>query len=134
MPPYSAHFRFFLFYSLASSYSYYPPIKNLSVSWNEHGIGDAKFKLPSFNLKWCANGGLALHPSIVGIGEAGKEAILPLENPRTMRTISDDDKEMLKQFYSTLSKKFHPDVNPGEDTSKQMQLLNQLKKEWGLWM
>ncbi len=47
-------------------------------------------------------------------------------------TYSDDDKEMLKQFYRTLSKKFHPDANPGTDTSKQMQLLNQLKKEWGL--
>ncbi len=43
-----------------------------------------------------------------------------------------DDREILKQFYRTLSKKFHPDVNPDEDTSKQMQLLNQLKKEWGL--
>lgn len=45
---------------------------------------------------------------------------------------SHDDKEILKQFYRTLSKKFHPDVNPEADTSKQMQLLNQLKKEWGL--
>ncbi len=44
----------------------------------------------------------------------------------------EEDKETLKQFYRVLSKKFHPDANPGTDTSKQMQLLNQLKDEWGV--
>lgn len=43
-----------------------------------------------------------------------------------------EDKETLKQFYRELSKKFHPDANPDTDTSKQMQLLNQLKNEWGV--
>ena len=41
-----------------------------------------------------------------------------------------EDKAILKQFYRTLSKKFHPDANPNIDTSKQMQLLNRLKREW----
>lgn len=41
-----------------------------------------------------------------------------------------EDKSILKQFYRTLSKKFHPDANPNIDTSKQMQLLNRLKHEW----
>lgn len=43
-----------------------------------------------------------------------------------------EDKETLKQFYRVLSKRFHPDANPNEDTSKHMQLLNQLKAEWGV--
>lgn len=41
-----------------------------------------------------------------------------------------EDKEMLKQFYRVLSKKFHPDANPDMDTSRQMKLLNRLKSEW----
>lgn len=45
---------------------------------------------------------------------------------------TDEDKETLKQFYRVLSKKFHPDANPGIDTSKEMQLLNRLKSEWGV--
>lgn len=45
---------------------------------------------------------------------------------------SEDEKEMLKQFYRVLSKKYHPDANPDSDTSKQMQLLNQLKSSWGI--
>ena len=43
-----------------------------------------------------------------------------------------EDKDTLKQFYRVLSKKFHPDSNPDTDTSKQMQLLNRLKNEWGV--
>ncbi len=43
-----------------------------------------------------------------------------------------EDKEILKQFYRELSKKFHPDANPDKDTSKQMQLINDLKGQWGL--
>lgn len=47
-------------------------------------------------------------------------------------TYKEEDKAVLKQFYRELSKKFHPDANPDTDTSQQMQLLNQLKQEWGL--
>jgi hypothetical protein len=43
-----------------------------------------------------------------------------------------EDKETLKQFYRELCKKFHPDANSDKDTSKQMQLLNQLKGQWGI--
>ncbi len=45
---------------------------------------------------------------------------------------TNEDKETLKRFYRVLSKKFHPDANPDTDTSKQMQLLNRLKNDWGL--
>ena len=45
---------------------------------------------------------------------------------------SDSDKEILKQFYRVLSKKFHPDANSNCDTSEQMKLLNKLKNEWGV--
>lgn len=45
---------------------------------------------------------------------------------------TDEDRETLKQFYRVLSKKFHPDANPDIDTSKEMQLLNRLKSEWGV--
>ncbi|WP_024295635.1 hypothetical protein [Lacrimispora indolis] len=41
-------------------------------------------------------------------------------------------KATLKQFYRTLSKVYHPDSNPGKDTSEEMKVLNQLKTEWGV--
>ncbi|MDO5519992.1 MAG: hypothetical protein Q4G58_05825 [bacterium] len=45
---------------------------------------------------------------------------------------SEEDKDMLSKFYKVLAKKFHPDANPGIDTSKEMQLLNEIKKDWGV--
>lgn len=45
---------------------------------------------------------------------------------------NEGNKAMLKQFYRTLSKAYHPDSNPGKDTSEEMKLLNQLKMDWGL--
>lgn len=45
---------------------------------------------------------------------------------------SEDNKAMLKKFYRTLSKVYHPDSNPGVDTSEEMKLLNQIKNDWGV--
>lgn len=45
---------------------------------------------------------------------------------------SEDERPLLKQFYRTLSKAYHPDSNPGKDTSEAMKLLNRLKTEWGV--
>lgn len=42
------------------------------------------------------------------------------------------DKAMLKKFYRTLSKVFHPDSNPDKDVSEEMKMLNRLKEEWGV--
>ncbi len=43
---------------------------------------------------------------------------------------TEDEKASLKEFYQILSKKFHPDLNPGRDTSAEMQLVNKLKEDW----
>lgn len=47
-------------------------------------------------------------------------------------TYNSDEQGMLKQFYRTLSKAYHPDSNPDKDTSEEMKLLNKLKQGWGL--
>ena len=41
------------------------------------------------SVKWYAKGGLFDTASVIGIGEKGKEAALPLENRRTMKAIAD---------------------------------------------
>lgn len=47
-------------------------------------------------------------------------------------TYTEDEKGILRQFYKSLSKTYHPDLNPGKDTTAAMQLLNRLKENWGL--
>lgn len=66
-------------------------IKLPHITWDWTTIGAGKFsiKIPSnFGVKWYAKGGFFDSPSIIGVGEAGREAVLPLENKRTMRMIA----------------------------------------------
>ena len=59
------------------------------ASWTQHRAGDSTYSTPNFGVNWYKTGGLAYNPSVVGIGEAGDEAILPLENSKTMGMIAD---------------------------------------------
>lgn len=49
-------------------------------SWNLKNAGDSKLKFPNFNpIKWYAKGGIFDNPSVIGVGEAGSEAVVPLD-------------------------------------------------------
>lgn len=70
-------------------------LPHISVSGGvaPYGIG-GKGELPKFNIDWYANGGILTNPTIFGMqnghllggGEAGAEAVLPLSNLQTMIT------------------------------------------------
>ena len=64
-------------------------LPHITWDWKTLGVGDLSIKIPTnFGISWYARGGLFDDPSIIGVGEAGREAVLPLENPRTMRMIA----------------------------------------------
>lgn len=50
----------------------------------------------------------------------------------SVSTYSEDERAILKKFYRSLSKTYHPDLNPNEDTTEAMKLLNKLKEQWGV--
>ena len=65
-------------------------LPQINVDWTPYTYGDGGyFELPSFNLSWNAKGGLFTDPAIIGLAEAGNEAVLPLTNRRTMGMIAD---------------------------------------------
>lgn len=45
--------------------------------------------IPTFGVEWYKTGGLFDSPSVIGVGEAGREVVLPLENQRTMSMVAD---------------------------------------------
>lgn len=55
----------------------------------------SKMTVPHLNIDWYATGGIATAPSIVGIGEAGDEAILPLSNKGRMKPFAKAVAEMM---------------------------------------
>lgn len=56
-----------------------PKLPHIKVDWKDFGVGNAKVSIPSFNIDWYAKGGIFDRPSIIGVGEAGKEAVIPIE-------------------------------------------------------
>lgn len=52
-----------------------PKMPHFNVSWNDFG----PIKLPSVSVSWYAKGGIFDAPSIIGVGEAGREAVLPID-------------------------------------------------------
>lgn len=51
-------------------------------------IGDLlQGTIPSLGIEWYAKGGMFNGPSVIGVGEAGPEAVLPLSNKRAMHDI-----------------------------------------------
>lgn len=66
-------------------------IKLPHISWRSRsiGIGNFSFSVPSFRVNWYKKGGLFDKASMIGVGEAGREAVLPLENKKTMSMIAD---------------------------------------------
>ena len=66
------------------------PTPHLDVSrYNQYTFGDSKVSIPDFRVNWYKTGGLFSKASLIGVGEAGREAVLPLENKRAMSMIAD---------------------------------------------
>ena len=61
-----------------------PKLPHVSVDWHSVGIGDAKVKIPDFSLNWYKTGGIFAQPAIIGVGEAGQEAVLPIDKLPTL--------------------------------------------------
>jgi len=74
-----------------------PKLPHINVDWKSFGIGDLSVKVPSFSIDWYQTGGIFDKPSIVGLAENGREAILPLENPVYMAPFADAVWDRMKQ-------------------------------------
>jgi TP901 family phage tail tape measure protein len=56
-----------------------PKLPKISVDWRSVGVGNAKVSIPDFDINWYKTGGIFARPSVIGVGEAGTEAVIPLE-------------------------------------------------------
>lgn len=67
-----------------------PTLSYYISEWRRHDLGGGRTSsTPVYKPNWYAKGGLFNGAQVIGIGEAGSEAVLPLENPRTMKKIAD---------------------------------------------
>jgi TP901 family phage tail tape measure protein len=55
------------------------PLPHVSVSWRSIGVRPLSISIPDFNVRWYKTGGIFNSPAIIGVGEAGPEAVIPIE-------------------------------------------------------
>jgi len=55
------------------------PMPHFSVSSKEVSLLGLKFSIPDVKVDWYKEGAIFTQPSIIGVGEAGEEAVLPLD-------------------------------------------------------
>lgn len=58
------------------------PLPHFSFSIKHTTIAGIKMPYPDIDVKWYAEGGIFTSPQIIGVGEAGPEAVVPLEDFR----------------------------------------------------
>ncbi len=54
------------------------PMPHFSVSSKEVSLLGVKFSIPDVKVDWYKEGGIFTQPSLIGVGEAGPEAVIPL--------------------------------------------------------
>lgn len=55
------------------------PTPHINVSFHDEQLGPVTVPMPSFSVSWYKNGGIFDAASIIGVGEAGPEAVLPID-------------------------------------------------------
>jgi phage-related minor tail protein len=77
-----------------------PKIPRITWTYNsvQYGGGNS-VRIPQFDVRWFAKGGVLNNPTLFGMGDAGAEALVPLE--RNTQWISKVAREMNRQGAST---------------------------------
>ena len=75
-----------------------PKIPHVDVTMKSKSIGGVDVPYPSFNVEWHKYGGFFDRPTLAGLGEAGKEAIVPLVG-RQMDPFADAVANRLSEWF-----------------------------------
>ena len=54
-------------------------LPHINIGSKSVTVGDKTVTVPTFNIEWYAKGGIFNSPSLIGVGEAGPEAVVPLD-------------------------------------------------------
>ncbi|WP_404403793.1 phage tail tape measure protein [Jeotgalibacillus malaysiensis] len=90
-------------------------LPSVSVSMNKNSWG---IPIPKFNISWFKKGGIFDQASLVGLAEAGKEAILPIEDKNAMRPFSAQVAQQLSELLP------YGQRNPASDETGEALVMN----------
>ena len=56
-----------------------PKLPRIKLNWDKFRFASLSIPIPKFSVEWYAKGGVFDRASLIGVGENGKEAVVPLE-------------------------------------------------------
>ena len=56
-----------------------PKLPRIKINWDNFKFSNLSIPVPKFSVEWYAKGGVFDRASLIGVGENGKEAVVPLE-------------------------------------------------------
>jgi len=110
------------------------PLPHFKFGTKDVTLAGITFPVPDIKVEWYKKGGIFSQPTIIGVGEAGPEAVVPLNRASSFldydelaRAISENIKPNLSlqtNIYSPV------ELSPAQIKRKQEQLLRRLALEW----
>ena len=73
-----------------------PKLPHIKVG--SRSVFGGKVSIPTFSIDWYAKGGFFNSANVIGVGEAGREAVLPLENKRNMKPYAQAVASLMNDF------------------------------------
>ena len=73
-----------------------PKLPHINVG--SKSVFGGKVSIPTFSIDWYAKGGFFNSANVIGVGEAGREAVLPLENKRNMKPYAQAVASLMNDF------------------------------------
>lgn len=109
------------------------PLPHIGFEWDNMNFGDFSIPIPRFKIDWYAKGGLFDKASLIGVGEAGREAVLPLENQRTMKMIASAILEGMGAGMGTQESPFLENIALStQRTEYWLESILRMAQAWGL--
>ena len=81
-----------------------------------------KINVPTFKVRWYAKGGFLDDSTLVGAGEAGKEAILPLENKRYMKPYAQAVASLMNDFVGGNSGTYNINITQNNTINSELDI------------
>lgn len=105
------------------------PLPHVSVSWKSIGVGPLSISIPDLNVRWYKTGGIFNSPAIIGVGEAGPEAVIPISKLEDILA-----KALEKSKHTTSNQTINiyspTPLTPSETARQIKNTLRQLALEW----
>ena len=97
-----------------------PKLPHINVG--SRSVFGGKVSIPTFSIDWYAKGGFFNSANVIGVGEAGREAVLPLENKRNMKPYAQAVASLMNDFVGGNSGTYNINITQNNTINSELDI------------